>query len=223
MLVSSSNAVPVREFRVESGAYERHGFITLPDPGYLLPLVLMARIYISIGSNIDAETHLRQAVTALRERYGTLVLSSVYESEAVGFTGDNFLNMVVGLDTDENVETVVSSLRAIEDRYGRERCVFQPGPSIWICCSTMMSYGMSRDWICRVARLPAMRLFSGPWQKLHHNGCTRSGARRWRSCGSTMTRRARSCGRHHSTFPESPYRYDNYLFCLPCTRFGSAV
>lgn len=81
----------------------------------------MARIYISIGSNIDAETHLRQAVTALRERYGTLVLSSVYESEAVGFTGDNFLNMVVGLDTDENVETVVSSLRAIEDRYGRER------------------------------------------------------------------------------------------------------
>ena len=81
----------------------------------------MARIYISIGSNIDAETRLRQAVAALREHYGELELSSVYESEAVGFTGDNFLNMVTGLDTDEDVGTVIATLRAIEDRHGRDR------------------------------------------------------------------------------------------------------
>lgn len=83
----------------------------------------MPRIYISIGSNIDAETRLRQAVAALRERYGELDLSSVYESEAVGFAGDNFLNMVVGLDSDEEVDTVAATLRAIEDRYGRDRSV----------------------------------------------------------------------------------------------------
>ncbi|HID50363.1 MAG TPA: 2-amino-4-hydroxy-6-hydroxymethyldihydropteridine diphosphokinase [Chromatiales bacterium] len=83
----------------------------------------MARIYISIGSNIDAETRLRQAVAALREQYGALDLSSVYESEAVGFAGDNFLNLVVGLDTDEDVATVAATLRAIEDRYGRDRSV----------------------------------------------------------------------------------------------------
>lgn len=81
----------------------------------------MARIYISIGSNIEAERHLRLAIAALRKHYGDLQLSSVYESEAVGFDGDNFLNMVVGLDTDEEVHSVVQSLRQIEDRHGRIR------------------------------------------------------------------------------------------------------
>ena len=81
----------------------------------------MARIYISIGSNIEAEQHLRLAIAELRDHYGDLLLSSVYESEAVGFEGDNFLNMVVGLDTDEDVHHVVQILRQIEDRHGRVR------------------------------------------------------------------------------------------------------
>ena len=81
----------------------------------------MARIYISIGSNIEAERHLRLAIGELRKYYGELELSSVYESEAVGFDGDNFLNMVVGLDTDEEVHTVLQTLREIEDRHGRIR------------------------------------------------------------------------------------------------------
>jgi len=81
----------------------------------------MARIYISIGSNIEAERHLRLAIAELRKHYGDLQLSSVYESEAVGFDGDNFLNMVVGLDTDEEVHSVVQNLRQTEDRHGRIR------------------------------------------------------------------------------------------------------
>jgi 2-amino-4-hydroxy-6-hydroxymethyldihydropteridine diphosphokinase len=81
----------------------------------------MARIYISIGSNIEAEQHLRQAVAELQRHYGELQLSSVYESESIGFHGDNFLNMVVGLDTEENVHNVVQTLRQIEDRHGRLR------------------------------------------------------------------------------------------------------
>jgi 2-amino-4-hydroxy-6-hydroxymethyldihydropteridine diphosphokinase len=81
----------------------------------------MTRIYISIGSNIEAEQHLRQAVAELQMHYGELQLSSVYESESVGFDGDNFLNMVVGLDTDEDVHMVVQTLRQIEDRHGRDR------------------------------------------------------------------------------------------------------
>lgn len=81
----------------------------------------MARIYISIGSNIEAEQHLRRAIAELQAHYGQLQLSSVFESEAVGFHGDNFLNMVVGLDTDEDVHRVVETLRQIEDRHGRVR------------------------------------------------------------------------------------------------------
>ena len=81
----------------------------------------MARIYISIGSNVEAEQHLRKAIVDLQAHYGELQLSSVYESESVGFHGDNFLNMVVGLDTDEDVHSVVQTLRQIEDRHGRVR------------------------------------------------------------------------------------------------------
>ncbi len=81
----------------------------------------MARIYISIGSNIDAEKHVRLAVTELRRHYGEVLLSSVYESEAVGFSGDNFLNMVAGVDTLESVQQASSTLHEIEDRHGRLR------------------------------------------------------------------------------------------------------
>ena len=81
----------------------------------------MAKIYISIGSNIEAEKNIRIAIHALQEHYGKLILSSVYESEAVGFDGDNFLNLVVGLNTEEDVYTVVSTLRKIEDENGRVR------------------------------------------------------------------------------------------------------
>lgn len=81
----------------------------------------MARIYISIGSNIDAEKNIRLAIHALQDHYGKLILSSVYESEAVGFDGDNFLNLVAGVNTDEDVHTVVKNLRKIEDDNGRDR------------------------------------------------------------------------------------------------------
>ena len=81
----------------------------------------MARIYISIGSNIDAEKNVRLGLHALRDHYGELILSSVYESEAVGFKGDNFLNLVAALDTNEDVYDVAFTLRKIEDENGRVR------------------------------------------------------------------------------------------------------
>lgn len=81
----------------------------------------MSRVYISIGSNIEAEKHVRLAVAALRRHYGEVMLSSVYESEAVGFAGDNFLNMVAGIDTDESVQRVSAVLHEIEDQHGRLR------------------------------------------------------------------------------------------------------
>jgi len=81
----------------------------------------MPRVYVSVGSNIEREASIRSGVFALRARFGHVTLSSVYESEAVGFEGDNFFNLVVGLDTDEPVEAVASALREIEDENGRER------------------------------------------------------------------------------------------------------
>ena len=81
----------------------------------------MPRVYVSIGSNIDREHNVRGAVRELAARYGTLALSPVYESRAVGFTGGNFYNLVAGFDTGEPVESVKETLDRIESQFGRTR------------------------------------------------------------------------------------------------------
>jgi 2-amino-4-hydroxy-6-hydroxymethyldihydropteridine diphosphokinase len=79
------------------------------------------RAWVSIGSNQARERSVRGAVAALAERFGPLVLSRVYESEAVGFEGAPFLNLVAGLDTDASVGEINAALREIEDAFGRVR------------------------------------------------------------------------------------------------------
>ena len=81
----------------------------------------MARVYLSIGSNQQRYHHITSAVTELRQRFSNLIVSTVYESTAVGFEGDNFLNLVVGFDTPLALETVYQQLRQMEDEHGRKR------------------------------------------------------------------------------------------------------
>ena len=81
----------------------------------------MARVYVSIGSNVDRELRIRQSIEALRARFGELELSPVYDSAAVGFDGSNFLNLVAGLETGEGVVEVAAAFREIEERLGRDR------------------------------------------------------------------------------------------------------
>ena len=52
------------------------------------------KAYVSAGSNIEPAKHLRMACAALADAYGPLTTSSVYRNPAVGFDGDDFLNMV---------------------------------------------------------------------------------------------------------------------------------
>jgi 2-amino-4-hydroxy-6-hydroxymethyldihydropteridine diphosphokinase len=61
------------------------------------------RVWLSLGSNLERESSLRGAIGALRRQYGELVLSPVYETPAVGFAGEPFLNLVVGCQTAESV------------------------------------------------------------------------------------------------------------------------
>jgi len=79
------------------------------------------RVYVSIGSNIERESNIRAAVQALRDRFGTLTLSSVYESRPIGFDGENFYNLVAAFDTHESPEVVARMLHDIEQRHGRQR------------------------------------------------------------------------------------------------------
>lgn len=80
----------------------------------------MARIYLGLGSNIEPERNLSAGLDALHDLLGELRCSSVYRSEAVGFAGADFLNLVVGAETVLSVADLTEQLRAIEYRYGRE-------------------------------------------------------------------------------------------------------
>ena len=81
----------------------------------------MARIYISLGSNINRSENTRSGVAALQQVFGRLELSSVFESEAVGFVGDAFYNMVIACDVVTGVHDTNLQLRQIEDAHGRDR------------------------------------------------------------------------------------------------------
>ena len=84
-------------------------------------VLAVAIIYISLGSNINREENTRAGINALEQAFGELVLSSVYESESVGFTGDAFYNMVISCKVDKPVHEANQILRDIEDANGRDR------------------------------------------------------------------------------------------------------
>lgn len=81
----------------------------------------MPRVLVGIGSNIDRHRHVTAALDALSLAFGDLAISSVYESEAVGFAGDPFYNLVVAFDADLGVAALSAQLREIENANGRRR------------------------------------------------------------------------------------------------------
>src|SRR5690348_733100 len=81
----------------------------------------MTRAYAGIGSNVEPERHILMAVQALRGRFGALTLSPLYKNKAVGFDGDDFLNGVIGLDTDLDVPGLKAALDEVEVACGRQR------------------------------------------------------------------------------------------------------
>lgn len=83
----------------------------------------MRRVYLSLGSNIDPEKHLRAALSELQTRFGALMISPIYRCAAVGFAGADFLNLAVALDTELDPHTLNVWLHALEDRHGRQRNV----------------------------------------------------------------------------------------------------
>ena len=100
----------------------------------------MATVYLGLGSNISPKDNLKRGIEELRKRYGSLDISDVYRSCAVGFEGDDFWNLVVRLQSDDLPLTICGEIENIHNVVGRER-----GSKKWhharlilICCSTMI-------------------------------------------------------------------------------------
>lgn len=82
-----------------------------------------SRVYLSLGSNLDPQRHLRAGLADLRARLGAITVSPVYRSKAFGFVGPDFLNLVVCADTDMDPMMLHTWLHEVEARHGRRRDV----------------------------------------------------------------------------------------------------
>ncbi|MFO1394657.1 MAG: 2-amino-4-hydroxy-6-hydroxymethyldihydropteridine diphosphokinase [Steroidobacteraceae bacterium] len=81
----------------------------------------MTAVYVAAGSNVEPIVNLRRALGVLAVHYPELRASRAWRNRAVGFEGDDFVNLVVGFDTDEDVRTVLDRLHEAEAACGRAR------------------------------------------------------------------------------------------------------
>ena len=51
---------------------------------------MLHKIFVGIGSNIDREKNIKSCVSILKDVYGDMRISPVYETESMGFDGPNF-------------------------------------------------------------------------------------------------------------------------------------
>ena len=81
----------------------------------------MPDVFVAAGSNIEPAKHLRLALAELQESFAPLAISPAYRNKAVGFEGEDFINLVVGFTTNDDLYRVRERLQQIEAHCGRPR------------------------------------------------------------------------------------------------------
>lgn len=81
----------------------------------------MAHVYVSLGSNIDPETHICACMQRLQQDFPDVVFSRVYRTPAAGFEGNPFLNLVAGFTTGLTPVALQTYLKEMENASGRTR------------------------------------------------------------------------------------------------------
>jgi 2-amino-4-hydroxy-6-hydroxymethyldihydropteridine diphosphokinase len=107
-------------------------------------------VYLSVGSNVEPERHIRLALAVLARRFGPLDCSPVYRNSPIGFDGDDFLNLVAAFKTDEPGAEVIAALEHTHDLAGRERDGERFGPRVLDI--DLLLYGDAVDASLRVPR-----------------------------------------------------------------------
>lgn len=83
----------------------------------------MSTAWLGLGSNINADSRIRAAIGELKDQFSVVDLSPVYSSKAVGFEGDDFINLVARVETELAPLELRNFLRNLEDCHGRKRNV----------------------------------------------------------------------------------------------------
>jgi dihydroneopterin aldolase/2-amino-4-hydroxy-6-hydroxymethyldihydropteridine diphosphokinase len=107
------------------------------------------RAFISLGSNIEPEQNLREAVARLSSRCRLLAVSRVYETAPVGKTDQpNFLNAAAELETElEAAQLKEQVLKQIEQELGRVRTQNRNAPR-----TIDLDISLFNDQVLRVGR-----------------------------------------------------------------------
>jgi 2-amino-4-hydroxy-6-hydroxymethyldihydropteridine diphosphokinase len=78
--------------------------------------------YIGLGSNIEPETNMVRALSALRQDTNVLCTSSAWRAPALGIIAPDFLNAVVKVETPLSASNLKEQvLRPIETKFRRRR------------------------------------------------------------------------------------------------------
>jgi 2-amino-4-hydroxy-6-hydroxymethyldihydropteridine diphosphokinase len=120
----------------------------------------MTDVYVAAGSNVRPRASLREALRLLAHEFPDLAASRAYSNPAVGFQGDDFINLVVRFTTDLPPEALLERLKAIERVSGRE-----PGSPKWGPRTLDLDLLLHGDAIGRVAgkQLPHPDLLTRAW------------------------------------------------------------
>jgi 2-amino-4-hydroxy-6-hydroxymethyldihydropteridine diphosphokinase len=78
-------------------------------------------VFVAAGSNVDARANLQLAARALRTSFADVRFSPAYRNAAVGFEGEDFINLAALFTTALTPRAVVSELQRIEGLCGRGR------------------------------------------------------------------------------------------------------
>ena len=81
------------------------------------------KIHISIGSNLgDKLKNIEKAIELIHLRIAVIQsISSIYKTEAVGFKGDDFLNVWISIFSNDLPTDIMQTLLDIESDLGRLR------------------------------------------------------------------------------------------------------
>lgn len=120
----------------------------------------MADAYVAAGSNVRPRASLTRALALIEGEFPGLRASRAYSNPAVGFTGDDFINLVVAFPADLPTEQLLERLKAIEHACGRE-----PGAPKWGPRTLDLDLLLHGERVGRVAgkKLPHADLLTRAW------------------------------------------------------------
>ncbi len=120
----------------------------------------MADAYVAAGSNVRPRASLLAALRLLGRDFPGLVASRAFSNAAVGFEGDDFINLVIRFPADLPTAALIERLKAVELASGRP-----PGGPKWGPRTLDLDLLLHGDFVGQVAgkTLPHRDLLTRAW------------------------------------------------------------